>query len=584
MKIKSNQLTQADIILNYLENIGVEYIFGVPGGAIEPLYNALARRQAMGRFPIAVVARHESGAAFMADGYARVTGKLGVCCATTGPGTTNLITGIATSFADHIPILVITPQTALPTFGQKGLQESSCDEVDTTAMLDHCTVYNTFVSHVKQLERKLYQSIISATQPRRGPAHLSIPVDIMSMPATNHSQYKHISDRIVHSKAVDNDAIDKLCHKMLNANKVIIFIGLGARSAIKEIIQFAELILADMVTAPEAKGFIPNEHDLNKGVFGFAGHQSARETLTDSDISIILAIGTEFDELSTGGWDKEALLNTRLVHIDDHLENFTHSPFANLHVHGNISVVFNTLIKNAKTAIKEGRRCPILNFERRTNKRLAKHITSLLDEREIAKYNNQDTPVKPQRMIHCLNELMPLDTHFVVDTGNSWSWATHYLNIHQSNRYHISMAFGAMGWAIGAAVGMGMAKKTTSICCITGDGSYLMSGQEITVAKQYNLPIVFVILNDSSLGMIKHGQQLGGAEDIANQLPMVDYALMAKSMGIKSYTIKSGTDIQQIDIRALCENLEPLLIDVHIDPSEIPPMGSRMKVLNTMIK
>ncbi len=580
VKIKSNQRTQADIILDYLEELGVEYIFGVPGGAIEPLYNALARREAAGKRPKSIVARHESGAAFMADGYARVTGKLGVCCATTGPGTTNLITGIASAFADHTPLLVITPQTALPTFGQKGLQESSCDEINTTSMMDYCTVYSSFVSHIDQLERKLYHAIIEATQPRRGPAHLSIPMDIMAMPAYNPPQYQHIGNRTKASKAVDNSALEKLCNKMLNANKAIIFIGLGARYATDAILKFAEIILADIVTAPEAKGFIPTRHHLNKGVFGFAGHDSARKTLTDSDISIILAIGTGFDELSTAGWDKKALLNVRLVHIDDHLENFTYSPFANLHVHGNIQSVFEILFQRATKSIEEGRRCPILNFDQNKKKTLSRTILNLLRKDEITAYNDESIPIKPQRMMHCLNELMPDSTHFVIDAGNIWAWATHYLNIQESHQYHIGMGFGTMAWGIGTATGIAIALKNTPVCCITGDGSYLMSSHEITVAVQHKVPLIIVLINDACLGMVKHGQAIGGGEEIGYQLPIINYAEIARQLGAQAFTIESGSDLQKLDMLQICQYKGPTLIDVHIDPDEIPPMGARMKVLN----
>ena len=155
----NNEKTLADLILAYLSSIKAEYIFGVPGGAIEPLYNALARssRESEDNDKVSVksvVARHEAGAAFMADGYARETGKLGVCCATTGPGTTNLITGVASAYADRVPMLVITAQTALPNFGKRGLQESSSDGIDTVAMFENFTNYNTLISHPSQLEGK----------------------------------------------------------------------------------------------------------------------------------------------------------------------------------------------------------------------------------------------------------------------------------------------------------------------------------------------------------------------------------------------------------------------------------------------
>mgnify|MGYP001288645923 CR=1 FL=1 len=193
-KTATPAFTYADLIVDYLSQIDVEYVFGIPGGAIEGLFDALARRhkgeipqtsvhhsRALERKrsrsvsgPQMVVARHETGAAFMADGYARSTGKLGVCCSTTGPGATNLLTGVANAYVDRVPMLVITPQTALPSFGQRGFQESSSDLVDVVSIFDHCTRYSSLVSHPDQLEGKLFTALSTAFRRPRGPVHLSI--------------------------------------------------------------------------------------------------------------------------------------------------------------------------------------------------------------------------------------------------------------------------------------------------------------------------------------------------------------------------------------------------------------------------
>ena len=171
-------IENGDLILNYLDRLGIEYVFGVPGGSIEPFYNALARSERNGG-PKAILARHEAGAAFMADGYARATGKIGVCCATSGPGATNLITGVANAYSDSISLLVITAQPAIEKFGLGAFQEGSCTGINTMSMFESCTRYNTLVSHSAQLETKLLQAISYTKSNRPGPAHLSIPLDIM---------------------------------------------------------------------------------------------------------------------------------------------------------------------------------------------------------------------------------------------------------------------------------------------------------------------------------------------------------------------------------------------------------------------
>ncbi|HEX2245496.1 MAG TPA: thiamine pyrophosphate-binding protein [Gammaproteobacteria bacterium] len=189
MPLKNTRFTKVelgDLLVAYLEQLNIDYVFGIPGGAIEPLYNALARSRRRGG-PRPIVPRHETGAIFMADGYYRQTGKLGVCCATTGPGATNLITGAASAYENHIPILIITAQTALVNFGRGAFQESSCTGINTVGMFQYCTRYNTLVSHVEQFEHKLTAAVTSAFQSPGGPAHLSIPLDVLCSPLACHA-------------------------------------------------------------------------------------------------------------------------------------------------------------------------------------------------------------------------------------------------------------------------------------------------------------------------------------------------------------------------------------------------------------
>ena len=202
--------TLSDLIISYLEQFGIEYVFSVPGGPIGSLYDALVRSEKRGG-PRSVLARHENGAAFMADGYARETGRIGVCCATTGPGATNLITGVASAYADYIPMLVITAQTALPTFSQGGFQESSADVTDIVGMYEHCTRYNTLVSHPDQLETKLSAALTTALQTPKGPAHLSIPIDILRSPAKGQKAFPNLHHLLNEpTSTIDTIALEKL--------------------------------------------------------------------------------------------------------------------------------------------------------------------------------------------------------------------------------------------------------------------------------------------------------------------------------------------------------------------------------------
>ncbi|HYM47693.1 MAG TPA: thiamine pyrophosphate-binding protein, partial [Burkholderiaceae bacterium] len=541
-RVEAVQVEVADLIISYLEQIGVEYVFGVPGGAIEPLYNALARSQRRGG-PRSIVARHEAGAAFMADGYARETGKIGVCIATSGPGATNLITGVACAYDNGVPLLVLTGQPPLPAFGRRALQESACTGVNVPGMFEHCTRYNSLVSHADQLETKLVNALSRAWHTPKGPAHLSIPVDILRGPAISATPTYDLQSLLLRQhELVDQGALRRLAEEFTQARRIVFLLGSGCSDAIEMIMQLIRQTKAAYVTTPDAKGFINPKESNYYGVFGFAGHAAAEEVLRDGP-DLVVAMGITLGEWTSGGWST-TLLNDRLVHIDSCQENLTRSPMARMHVRGHIPSVCEYLIEKVR---KSGRN-RLRPIEPKTMPRRDEPLAdvSVADKSDAV-------PIKPQRLMRELSERCPPNTCFVADAGNSAAWAVHYLELgdRRSQRrrqaarqspeeerrrgngwLRVTMDFAPMGWAIGAAVGIARANPATRVVCLTGDGSYLMNGQEITVAAQEKLPVLFIVLNDAALGMVKHGQRLAGAEQIGFELPQVDFRLLAESLGI----------------------------------------------------
>jgi len=266
-----NVRTVADLLVSYLERIGVEVVFGIPGGAIEPLYDALARSTRRGKIRH-VLARHEAGAAFMADGYARETGGLGVCCSTSGPGATNLITGVAGAYDNNIPMLVITGQPALPAFGKHPLQESACTGVNVLGMFRHCTQYNSLVSHPNQFEPKLVAALQRATRAPRGPVHLSVPVDVFRSESSLAAPSYDLRGLLARSSLVDADAVDTLHTMLSQARRTVVLVGGGCGESIGSILHFAALKGATFVTTPDGKGLVSPHHPAFRGVFGFGGH------------------------------------------------------------------------------------------------------------------------------------------------------------------------------------------------------------------------------------------------------------------------------------------------------------------------
>lgn len=613
----------ADFLITFLERVGVECVFGVPGGAIEPLYNAMARSQRRGTLR-PIVARHEASAAFMADGYARQSGRLGVCCTTTGPGATNIITGVASAYQDNIPLLLITAQTPLASFGNGAVQESSCTAINTVAMLKHCTHYSSLVSHANQLDRKLVSAIMTAYQ-ASGPTHLSIPLDILRGPAPR-MQDHNLESLLHHHALMDPAVVRNLRDKIDAVRNLVVIVGEGCADAIETVMQFAEARGALVLATPQGKGLVDPYHPLFRGVCGIAGHGTGLNILKDPAVEMVLVVGSVLDEQATHGWLPAGGLKCRTVHIDRLPRNFSRSQFASLHVQGNISAVFEMLTdrngqgpRRAVTRAWDEAEGPanagadVVPFERRVTERrrvapsqggiVVEHRTRPDRRRTVArsapmrrhfaldeesKHVSDEAPIKPQRLMYDLSRLFPPNTRYHADIGNSFLWAIHFLHPvlqkhadrGDNSYFRTSMGFASMGWAIGSAIGAALAAPDEPMVCIAGDGSMLMSGQELTVAVAHRLPVIFVVLNDQQLGTVRHGQRLAQAEPIGFELPPVDFAAVARAMGADAVTIRSPEDFAAIDIAAICRNSGPTLLDVRIDPDETPPLHDRIEMLS----
>ncbi len=579
----------ADLLVDYLTQLGVEFVFGVPGGAIEHFYSALARGMRRGHGPRPIVARHETGAAFMADGYYRETGKLGVCCSTTGPGTTNLITGVASAYENQIPMLVISGQTALSLFGRGASQDSSCTGIDTVGLLRYCTRYSTLISHPDQFERKLTTAIMTAFESPYGPVHISVPWNILQHSTFIEKPSYDLVTLTAPPSTLDIESLNKLYRHIERAKKLVFVIGGGCGEAISSILELASLLNATIFATHHGKGFINPYHPLFRGIVGFAGHRTTKEILSDPEVDTILAIGTALGETDSGGWDSQLLLNERLIHIDAAERHLTRSPMARLQVRGRILSIFEYLVKLFKEASPTSS-SKMSGKQNKDRSSLTPFLPFPLDAE--AEYSADSTPIKPQRLMRELSRLFPTGTRFLSDTGNVIAWAVHYLHpfweempgphAGSGGVFRHSAEFVSMTWSLGASIGTALGNPNKPVVCLIGDGSLLMSGQEITVAVQEKLTIIFVVLNDAALGMVKHGQRLTRSEPIAFELPDIDYSAYARVMGADGHVIHSPQDLLNLDIAAICRKRGPTLLDVRIDPEEVPPFGARMQVLGAI--
>lgn len=564
----------SDLLVAYLELLGVEYVFGVPGGHNSSIYEALERSARRGG-PRAILARHESGAVNMADGYARETGRLGVCTATTGPGSTNLLTGVASAYTDGTPLLLVTGQTLLAEFGAAAFQESSPDMMDTAGMLAHCTHYSTVITHPKQFERKLMTALQTALR-TPGPVHLSIPVDLSRAPMPGGMSYPNLPALLRAPAALlDSAAFETLWQEIVAAlrgeKRIALHVGHSCGGATDAITAFAELVHAPITTTQRGKSWVDPYHPLAQGVFGYAGHQSARAALTDPETALILSAGTGLGQWPTSTWDA-ALLNDRLIHIHPDSRYFTRSPMARLHVQAAVKECFEELITRVEALQRDGE-LPLAGPMPALPAPDLRTPPPQIELREPEHYHNDAAPIHPQSLVWALMQGLPEESRVLVDTSNWLPWTIQYFFTRQHANYRHSAELAAMGWAIGAAVGTALATPGTPSICLTGDGCFLMSGQEITVAVEQQLPVVFVILNDAGYGMVNHRHRQVAKQPIHFGFPTADFALLAQALGAQGVTVRTIDEFRALDFAALCRRPGPTVIDVHIDPEATPPMG-----------
>lgn len=553
-------MTNADVLLNYLLNAGIKTIFGVPGGAIEPFYDSISKALQQDMEVNSVIARHESGAALMAEGYYREMNELAVCCSTSGPGASNAITGVSSAYAENIPMIVITGSSSIRSQGKGALQEGSDAFMNTLTLFDNCTAYNTLISNSSQFDHKVITAINYAITKSK-PVHLCIPVDVMR--EINNTPSYDFSFKHLKCDNVNYDIISFMQDATSN-KKVTVLLGKGASTAlpsIKEAVQANNWLCA---VTPDGKGLIEESFLNYTGVLGFAGHDSAYRSVHKDFCDCVISVGVTMNEVSTSGWDKNLQLFYNCIQLDYLESRLLQSSFIGTRILGSLYDIFSAF-NNVVSPVQNNHKKESLITYNPVDKHENIHVTDLLE---------------------CLDlNLMP-DYRLYSDSGCSYLWSIHYSKVRKpldDNRslFQIGIGTSTMSWAIGASVGAAMALKIANddapVVCLTGDGSYLMSGQELTTAVEENLNVVFIILNDSSLGMVKHGQRLANAERIGTNLPSINFTYIADSLGIQSLRVETPEDLNCLsDLRF---DKGPVLIDVIVDKEAVPPMKNRMKVL-----
>ena len=562
-------LTAIQVLLRYLETEGVEYIFGVPGGPLIPLYEALFLRQRIRP----ILAKHEEGAAFMADGYARVRNGLGVCCATTGPGATNALTGVASSYSDSIPVLLITAQVSTSVFGKGALQESTCYTIDTVDMYKSATKLSAMLTNAEKMPELLQRMLRTAFAGRSGAVHLSIPADL----AKQIIPYEIISPEKYRPRSAvqDSEAVKKAAKLLAAANRPGLLVGHGVRlsQADGELMSLAERLGIPVATTLKGKSAFPENHPLSLGVFGFAGHPLAEAYLLSGDVDVLVVVGTSLGEFQTHSWDKRLMPQNALIQIDiDPTEIGKNYP-VDVGIVGDAKTVLRSLADTLATQYPETR--PVSD-------RLKTLRSQILRYHQAELLESESTPMKPQAVIAKMQKVLPENTLLFLDNGNCVSWGIYYYEARQPNTIFASLGMAAMGYAIAAAIGGKLAARDRPVVALVGDGAFAMNGMEIHTAAEYNIPVIWIVLNNGGHSMVYHGEKLlfGGELNSSRFRKPIDIWGLAASLGVRSFKAETPAAFEQALQAALVASA-PCVIDAVVDFEECPSsIQQRAETLN----
>ena len=510
----------AKLLIKLLEEYGVDTVFGYPGGSVLPVYKALCASKKIRH----IRTSHEQGAAHAADGYARVSGKTGVCIATSGPGATNLVTGIANAYMDSVPVVFITANVPLQLIGTDSFQE-----VDITGITMSVTKHNFIVKSSDELEECVRSAFEIASSGRKGPVLIDIPKDILESEIKSSGSASALSNIPKNKNIVlNNDVIFAAAELINNSTKPIILAGGGIKenNASEYIIRLAEKINAPLCTSLMAVGEFPYSHRLYVGSPGVYGNSTANDALKQCDL--IIAIGTRFSNRTA----IEKFItddSCKVIHID-------------------------TDRAEIKKIIEPD--CYILGD--------AKEVALKLTE--IVKVHDKwyDSCVSCEEKDEFLDSVYKMfgdDTYIVTDVGIHQMWVAHSYPFEQKRHFITSGGLGTMGFGLGAAIGIQVAHPDKKVVLITGDGGFLMNCNELATVKRENLPIVTIVVNNKQLGMVKSMLKNSRGGKIAAIKGAPRFSSLARAFKIKGYTVKNGKEFAEYSAEVIQKRI-PAVFDL----------------------
>ena len=534
-------LNGSEIIIECLKEQGVDTVFGYPGGAILNLYDELYKHQEIHH----VLTSHEQGAAHAADGYARSTGKVGVCLATSGPGATNLVTGIATAHMDSVPIVAITCNVAVPLLGKDSFQE-----IDITGITMPITKHNFIVKDIKDLAETIRRAFTIAQSGRPGPVLIDVPKDVTA--PSNKYEYMPMKPIPVGrvKKSITAEALATAKDMIKKAKKPVIFVGGGAviAGASKELKKFVELVDAPVCDTLMGKGAFNGTDERYTGMLGMHGCKASNLSVSECDL--LIAIGSRFSDRVIGNPDKFAS-NAKILQFDVDPAEINKNILTDHAVIGDIKEILSRINKD---------------LEQQKHEKWVEHVKSLSDENPLTV---PEEGLSGQFIVAETYKQTNGDAIVTTEVGQNQMWAAQYYKFKKPHQLLTSGGLGTMGYGLGAAIGAATGNPGKKVINFAGDGCFRMNMNEMATAVREGLPIVEIIINNHVLGMVRQWQTIFYEKRYSATVldDGVDYVKLAEAMGAKGIRVSSQDEFKSALKEALSSE-SPVLIDCIIDSDD----------------
>jgi acetolactate synthase-1/2/3 large subunit len=558
-------ITGSEILLESLKREKVEVIFGLPGGAVLPLYDALYSAGIRH-----LLVRHEQAAAFAADGYARATGKAGVCLATSGPGATNLMTGLTSAMMDSIPVVALTGQVPQALIGKDGFQEA-----DTIGISLPCTKHSFQVRSASEIPGVVHRAFKSAISGRPGPVLVDLPKSALMEKATPDYIEGDDSRQAVRWREWREQDIDRAAQMIAESRQAVLYVGGGAihSGAWPELSQLAELTQIPVTTTLMGLGAFPSCHPLSLGMLGMHGSYSTNTAVCECDL--LIAVGARFDDRVTGRL-KDFATKARKIQLDIDPSEMGKNVGVDVRLIGDARETLQALLDAVKR---------YQSVSRAVDRRLWLDKIDTWRREHPLGYDKSAETLKPEYVIEMISRYADEDAIVSVDVGQHQMWAAQHYDFYQPRTWLSSSGLGAMGYGFPAAMGAQLAFPDRQVIAIVGDGGFQMTLNDLATVAQYRVPVKIVVLNNRALGMVRQWQEIFFEKrycDIdLNFAP--DFAKLAESYGIHGTKVERADDVKGV-VRELLSSREPCLVDFWVDPAEnvypiVPPGASLAEMI-----